>query len=183
MNEIEGLVKSAKKNNREAQGELVLRLRPLIISSIKKYYYGSLDFEDLLQEGNLKILDSLKSFEEERGVHFLGYIKLQIKYHYLELSRIKTEALTLNNLTKEGSEMIDILVDESQDTEAMIINNEAFEGLKKALGNLTPKQIQIIDYVYLKGYKMTKVSKLLGLHYQTIVALKNRAIKNLKNNI
>ncbi len=180
LNKIDLLVLKSKDGDFKAKEELLNSLKPLILSSIKKYYFGNMDFEDLVQEGYLRILNELERFDTSRGVPFLGYIKIQIRFLYLELRRIRSEALTLNLETSEGEEILDLQEDETQDIEREVIENESRILLKSALDNVTAKQKMILQKIYLDEISMKKLSREMGVHYQTVINLKKRGVLSLR---
>ncbi len=182
MKVIENLVIMGKAGDVEAKEELVIRLHPLVLASIKRYYFGDMDFDDLVQEGRLRILLEIDKFQEDRGVPFLGYIKLKIKYLYMELRIKKRELLTLNLLIEEGIELVDML-EGDEDIEKTIINLEASQELKEALNNLSLGQQRVISMIYIEGMTMKKASRILGLHYQSVVALKKRGLEKLRKQL
>lgn len=68
------------KNNQEI---LLDMLSPLIYKNIYKYWKTKDPIvEDLVQEGYIVILKSLKNFDKSRNVHFLHYVKIKIIYYY-----------------------------------------------------------------------------------------------------
>ncbi|MGI6235812.1 MAG: sigma factor, partial [Christensenellales bacterium] len=46
---------------------IIEKVHPLIVASINKYAIGKGEFEDLYQEGIVKILELLKEFDEDKG--------------------------------------------------------------------------------------------------------------------
>ncbi|QXM05159.1 sigma factor [Crassaminicella indica] len=78
------LINMCKAGDEKAKEEMLKKLKPLIFVSIKKYYFGNEEWNDLLQEGAVKILNEIERFDEAKGVPFLGYIKLQLKFFYME---------------------------------------------------------------------------------------------------
>ncbi len=150
----ENLIQEAKNDNKEAMEEIINRLQPLIISSIRKYYNNGKEYEDLIQEGNLMILESLKDYDSTKGVHFLGYIKLNLKYLYLNKHKRKIH-LSLNEPLGDGElEMIDLLVSDAQPALDVILEDEKNIQIKKALDKLTQRQKEIIILYYVKNMSM-----------------------------
>lgn len=182
MNKIEELVKLSKKGSKSSKEELIHRLKPLVLSSIKKYYYGSMSFEDLVQEGRTKILAEIIRFDEEKGVPFLGYIKIHMRYLYMELSKRREEALTLNTIIENGTELID-LQSSGVDIEEDIINSETSSQLREALKKLTERQKLVLDLIYIQGMSMKEVSQKLNLHYQTVIGIRDRGLKRLREEL
>lgn len=182
MNKIEKLVIVSRSGDESVKEELVKALHPLILVSIKRYYFGEMDFQDLVQEGRLRILLEIERFQDDRGVPFLGYIKLQMKYLYMELRRSKKEVLTLNMTTEEGIELVDMLQGD-ENIEGSLVDFETSRELKLAINKLSEGQKKVIEMIYIKGMTMKKVSELLGLHYQSVIGLKKRGMGNLRRQL
>ncbi|QZY54330.1 RNA polymerase sigma factor [Crassaminicella profunda] len=180
---MKNLIERCKDGEKLAKEEVVERLKPLVFASIKKYYFGEEEFKDLFQEGVLKILREIEKFDETKGVPFLGYIKLQLKFFYMEKRKKSRKELSLNNQVGTGEDLlsfIDLLVDETANIEERLLKSEKHLFLGRALQTLTTKQKQIIILYYGKGLNMRRISKMLGLHYQTIVKTKERALEKMK---
>lgn len=63
------MVKKAKTGDEKALGEIVESLQPLLISSIRRYYNKPKEYDDLMQDGNLKIIESINDYDLDKGVH------------------------------------------------------------------------------------------------------------------
>lgn len=177
------LVEEAIKGNKEALEEIIDRLQPLIISSIRKYYNKGNEYEDLIQEGNLTILESLKDFDQSRGVHFLGYIKLNLKYLYLNKHKRKIH-LSLNEPVGDGEvEAIDLLESKDKDAIDILLEDERSLELNMALERLTERQKEVVLLFYMENMSMEEIGKKLGISYRTVVNLKTKALENLRKDI
>ncbi|WP_353095835.1 sigma-70 family RNA polymerase sigma factor [Tissierella praeacuta] len=174
------LIKLAKEGNKESIKEIIDRLQPLIISSIRKYYNIANEYKDLIQEGNLMILESLNNYNPDKGVHFLGYIKLNLKYLYLNKHKRKIH-LSLNETIGDGEqEIIDTLISDNKQALDIILENEMNFKLKKALEKLTERQREIVILYYVKNLSMEEISTNLGISYRTVVNTKAKALDNLR---
>jgi len=81
--DINYIILESLKGDKKSQEILLSKLHPLIYKNIYRYYSQDDHIvEDLVQEGYVVILKSLKSYEENKGVHFLGYIKSNLFYFY-----------------------------------------------------------------------------------------------------
>ncbi len=87
--EVVKLLEKSKAGDLEAIEILLYKLKPLILASIRRYYNKVDEYDDLIQEGYEIILVAIEEYEENRGTQFLGYVKLQLKYHYLNKHREK----------------------------------------------------------------------------------------------
>lgn len=178
------LVLSAKDGDKEAKEEILERLLPLIISSIKRYYNRRDFYEELIQEGKLCILEAIENFEGDKNVYFLGYAKLQLRYLYLNKNKEKTH-ISLN--TKIGEKQEDEILDtlESTDLEPLsdILDREIKRQLNSCLIHLTQRQKEVIVLFYVNRQSITKIAEGLGVTYRTIVNTKTRAIEILRKHL
>lgn len=174
---IAELVILSKKNNEEAILELIKRLRPLVISSINKYYSIG-EYEDLIQEGNILIMESIEKFDTEYGVHFLGYIKSKLKYYYLNKNKVEKE-FSLNELDDNGVEFIERIVSDIN-IEDMILKEIENRYLLSSLNKITEREKEIVLKFYFEELSLREIAEELNIKYQTVANLKTNAIKKLK---
>ena len=158
------------------RGEIVEKLEPLIRSSISKYYYRARDFEDLVQDGRLEVLECFDSFDKGKRVHFLGYVKTRLRYLYLNKNRIVEEESVENS---DGTSMLDFLSSEV-DVEGDLIEKEELKFLKEALDSLSPKEKETIIDFYLKEMSLGEIADEKCLSYSTVNNNKVRALKKLR---
>lgn len=182
--EWNSLVLAAKEGYTEAKEEILFNLRPLIISSIQKYYNRRDFYEELIQEGELCILEAIEAFDFDQNTYFLGYVKVQLKFLYLNKNREKVH-ISLN--TKIGEKKEDEIVDtlESGDLEAIesIIDREIKRMLGISLDNLAPRQRETIELFYSEKLSITEISEKQGVSYRTVVNTKTRAIDKLRESL
>ena len=156
----------------------------MIISSIKHYYNRRDLYEELIQEGNLCILEAIESFEMDKKVYFLGYAKLQLKYLYLNKNKEKV-CLSLN--TKIGEKKEDEILDtlESQGLEPL---EEIMEEILKTQVNtclkyLSKRQRDVVVLFYVNRLSIGEIAEKLDVSYRTIVNTKTRAIEILREHL
>lgn len=186
VTEFSNVVDSIYEGNEEKKERLLEMLEPLIISSIKKYYYGDEVMEDMIQEGRLKVLECLDTFDSKKGVYFLGYVKAQLRYLYLNLNRAKEFEISLNSHIDLGDgsvELIDTLVDENVDVEGDLVKKYIRENLKDAVDVLTDRESQVIDLYYFKNVGMKDIAKELGLAYRTVVNTKVNGVEKVRKTL
>lgn len=174
------LVEEARKGNKEAMEEIIIKLQPLIISSIKKYYNNGKEYDELIQDGNLMILESLKDYNPNIGVHFLGYIKLNLKYLYLNKHKRKIH-LSLNEPIGDGElEIMDLLISDEKNALDILLEDEMNLKLKEALEKLTERQREIVILYYVNNMSIDDIKNKLGISYRTVVNIKTKALGNLR---
>ena len=179
--EFNGIVKSARNGELESVAEILDRLRPLIIAQIRRYYNSRDEYEDLISQGNLVILECLKNFDEERGVKFLGYIKAQLMYLYLDKHKERRHISLNSSISGEGDgEMIDLLISDAQGPLDVLLDLEKRHRLYKALNSLTTRQKLIIKFFYVDGLSIGEIADRLGVAYRTVVNIKTYTLKNMR---
>ena len=113
------LFKRYKAGDMIAMNELITRNLKLVVAVARAYRDKGVDWEDLLQEGNMGLIHAIEKFEWERGNRFSTYATWWIRQrisHYLSTQRhsirVPTHALrlkkhieaTIEQLRKEGVE-------------------------------------------------------------------------------
>lgn len=177
--EIEKLLLLSKKGDKKAKETLLLKLNPLIISSIRRYYNRIDQYDDLIQEGYEIILKAIENYNPNRGVKFLGYVKAMLRYGYLEKHREK-QILSLNEPLEEG-EFIDLLEGNEEDPVDAVIKKEEKYLLLESLNCLTERQKQVVVDYYINRLSIDEIANKLGISYRTVVNTKTQGIKKLKN--
>jgi RNA polymerase sporulation-specific sigma factor len=178
------LILDCKKGKNSGKQEVLERLRPLIAASIRKYYFGSEDYEDLMQDGYMKILSEIERFDKERGVPFLGFIKQQLRYFYMDKGRKSTRNISLNNLISEGegaTEFIDMIPGDGPPIVDLMTKKEDQYALRQALDTLTEKQRRVLVLHYGHGMSFIRIAGEWEVHYQTVIKTRDAAIRKLKN--
>lgn len=184
--DIQDLAVQAKNGKEEAAAELIARLKPLIYASARRYYFGEGEQEDLLQEGCLKLLELLKKFDMSRGIPFLGYAKVHLKYFYMEKGKhSKKEAALyiLESLSEDGRTCIEGIPDADMPIEEKLIQREVQKSLGEAIQKLSVHQRRVISLYYGQGMDMRQIAKYLRVHYQTVVKTKERGLKRLREEL
>lgn len=174
---MKDLVIKARSGDCLAKEEILKRLLPLVKYSIRRYYYIYNEFEDLLQVGYLKILDLIETYDVDSEVYFQTYVKLNLKYMYLDMNKKKVEDLILNSPNENGLEPVDLLVCDF-DLEEFVLKNLGLEEIDLSL--LSPRERQVIDLYYFKDKSMVEIKDKLGISYRTVVNLKVNGISKLR---
>jgi RNA polymerase sporulation-specific sigma factor len=186
VEEFSNVVDGIYKGDVDKKEKLLDMIEPLIISSIKRYYYGDELMEDMIQEGKIRVLECLDTFDSEKGVYFLGYVKAQLRYLYLNLNKAKEFEISLNSTLDLGDgsvELIDSLIDETVDVEGDLIKKYINKNLKDTLDILTDRESQVIYLYYFKNIGMKDIAKELGLAYRTVVNTKVNGVEKVRKTL
>lgn len=169
----------AARGSLEARTELLARLRPLVLSSIRKNYNRQDEMDDLVQEGYLLILESIPDYRKDYSVPFLGFIKSRLRFHYLGKNRIRRE-LSLNTVCGEGGEEHLDLLEDDYSMEGSYLDKEARERLLYAMEALTKRERQVVEGYYFHSRSIGEIAKSYGITYRTVINTKKRALERLK---
>ena len=158
------------------------KLKPLIIKSIRKYYNDFSQYEDLLQQGYEVILNGIDEFDEEKDVNFLWFIKMKLKFYYLDKHKYKKEKPSSLNkpIGEDGDEILDLIPDNDKSPLDKVLEKERKVRLRKAIATLTPRQKKIIIYYYIKNKNIKEISRILKISYRTVINTKTTALKKLR---
>ena len=173
---IERLVEESKKGNIDSKLELLNRCKPLILASIKKYHARG-DYDDLIQEGNLLILESIDSFDGSYGVYFMGYIQMKLRFLYLNIN--SNEEWSLNREDENGLEFLE-RIESSFDMEEYILVWDENIDLYRKINILSPREKEIIEKFYFDDMTIGEIAQYLSLTYQTVANIKTNGINKLR---
>lgn len=175
------LVKLAKDSDEGAFRELVVRYLYLIRSVAAEYKKSGLEPDDLIQEGLLGLLSAVKSYDETKGSAFKSYAGVCVKNKIV--SAVRT-ALSDKNKILNDSVLLDdeaeLSADHLSEPEAVIISQEAEEGLYTAIEqNLTELEKKVLS-LYLLGYSYAEISAEFGINEKACDNAMQRVRKKLK---
>ncbi len=152
--------------------------KPLIIYEAKKIF-GKVD-DDLIQEGYLVFLEAKDKFDKTRGIPFNAYLAQQLRFHYLEETRKRKPALSLQGRAGEDGTLEDCLP-AKENTEEEVIEIQMDEKIKSALSQLSDQQRTIILEYFFHNKKLPQIAKEMQISYETAKTHKKRAMKKLRS--
>ena len=179
--EINDFIRKSKEGHKESKEKLLESLKPLIITSIRKYYNKPNEYEDLIQEGRILILECLDSYDDTKGTYFLGYVKHMLMYHYLGKNKQKIFVSLNEKIGEDGDEeRIDLLISDDESLLNQIIILEDREEVNEALLTLTLRQRGILYDFYFRNMKNDEIAAKRGISYRTVVNTRTKAINKLR---
>ncbi|HZJ99195.1 MAG TPA: sigma-70 family RNA polymerase sigma factor [Tissierellaceae bacterium] len=182
--ELNELLTKAREGDIDSKEKILDRLQGLIIKSIQRYYNNRNEYEDLIQEGNLAILEAIQTFDESKGVYFLGYVKTMLKYTYLNKHKIRThQSLNSKIGYDEDNELIDILESNEDSPLDRLLKIEETSIIKDALSILTVRQREIVLAYYVEGLSISEIAERLNISYRTVINTKIRALEKMREHI
>jgi RNA polymerase sporulation-specific sigma factor len=185
LEEFNFQLKEALEGSMQSTEKIMEMTTPLIKSSIKKYFFGNMPYEDLLQEGYLVIALCLDDYDTNKSIPFLGYARTRLKFYYMDLgrksNRDQCDSLNRQVNGKDGSmEFMELVKDEKSSADGNILKYEEYLFLLKSLKILTTREAQIIRLYYFQNKTMKEISIGLELSYRTVVNTKTNAIRKMR---
>jgi len=147
---------------------------PLVKSIAKKYKNFGVDFDDLVQEGLLGILEAEKKFNPLKGTKFSTYATYWIKKKILEaLEREKKFSLGSVSLDEDIE-----TVQEAPSSGSEEVSLPRFD-ISQDLPELEAK---ILTMFLIERKTLREISQDLGMRREKVRQLKEKAIRQLKIN-
>ena len=167
---------------------------PLIKASIKKYFANYISYEDAYQDGVVKILELLESYEGGGKVSLECYLKYQLKFFYMQkfFKRKKENEKTYTKIyqTKDDEtiEVLELIVDENADTQKEIETSELNKKIREIVSTLPQKQREVIECKFYENLKNREIAERMKIKEDTVkeyykIAKKKLKVKFLENEI
>lgn len=69
----------AAKGNQKAEAVLAKAYLPKVVSIAKGYHANNISFEDIINEGNIGLINAIRKYKSERGISFAAYAARHIR--------------------------------------------------------------------------------------------------------
>ena len=160
----------------------------LVYHILQKLDYNKNDREDLIHEGAIGLLKSIKSFDDKKGIRFSTYAFCCIKNEMLYyLRKNQYNYIYVNDYIYDDIELIETIKSYDIDILENLIKNEMLESLKQYLNDKLNKVEQFIIKslfgIDCEKKNQLEVSKLLNISQGTVSREKNKLIYKIKTSI
>jgi len=176
-------------NNEDANEIMIYKYRPLIVkiaSDFIKKSDGSLDLNDLVQEGMLALNDAIMTYNDDKEANFGTYAKICIERKIASFVRssnrnkhkILNESLSYD-IEDDDMFLDKFLVDTSHEP-LSLVSNEEWETLlvKKIKSILTKNETDVFE-LKLQGYDYKEIANMLNKTPKSI----DNTLQRIKNKI
>lgn len=185
--DINYIILKSINGDKKFQEILLKKMRPLIYKNIYKYYEpNDNNIEDLVQEGYIIILKSLKTYNKTLNIHFLGYVKSNLIFYYKNYYRNtknQRKTISLNQTLCDSQSSLgleNLIADKSIDPVDNITKNEEIKELLTNIQKLSIKEQNVLNMYYIDELSMSEISKQLNIAYRTAIGRKYTALQKLK---
>lgn len=180
--EIEGLVASAKSNDKLSKEKLAQEFKPFIINLSNKTFINGYDREDIQNECFRILFRCILLYDLSKH-RFVAYATNGIKNSINDLIR-----KSINRSTSEGSEAL-ALSDNLENTlpsddlslEDLLCNKAEFESLREAFDALNKDEQELIVFVYIKNNTLINYAYWKNMCYSTANRKKKGILNKMRN--
>lgn len=176
------MVIKARKNE-EVRIEILNNFEPLMKKCIRIYVKDYSYFDDAMQEARITVLQCIKRYDINSPIPFEGYVKRGVIYSIRDFAhRIRSYVSLDDEINEDGGTLHDILKSD-QDIEGEKIHRDELIELKMAFEKLPENYKNILQKFYFEGISLREISNNRRCHYMNVVKLKDRALKNLREQL
>ncbi len=160
-----------KKGNIESRQNLIKSYQPLVFKLAKQINSDQGMIMDLIQEGNIGLIDAVDSFDPERGTKFTTFALYHIRGRILDfLDRGVRLPLYDDGISAEY-------------LEGIVENKFAFDKVKNTIKELPIKEQNIIEGIYLADKKADLLAAEMDISLSYLYRLQKKAIKRLRGKL
>ncbi len=191
----EELIENIKNGDENAENELLLRYKDLVVKIARSYFIVGGDIEDLVQEGMIGLYKAIKGYSTHKETTFKTFAVLCIKHQIqTAIKRANTNknkplssAISLQSFSHlNDNDNLDFLpVELIFDTTPAekVIDKENFSNLEKIIKeNLTLLELKVLK-LYLQGYSYKEISNQLSLSNKAVDNCLSRIKSKLRSKL
>lgn len=187
------LIQRVRAGDEGARDAIVVKYVPMVKYIIRNFYSSFLDFEDLLQEGLIGLLNAIEEYKpEEYDVKFSSFAYICIirrVYNVIKQStgnkhRLLNEATSLQ--TPVGSEdsrlVMDFVAAQMEQFDPELVMEEKY--VSEVISQVLKNHLSILEYAVitrlLKGYSPREIEEEIGVGLKVIDNARTRVRSKLK---
>ncbi|WP_373765711.1 sigma-70 family RNA polymerase sigma factor [Jeotgalibaca porci] len=164
----EEMVAAMKEGQMEYFEPLFYRFSPLIKKYMKDYFLEYVEFEDLMQEARLVMLDAVERYDSEKGMRFSGYYRLVLQHHIYGIIRKENayrrksdrRAVSFDQLL-ETSHSVQMKFVDFQTPEYLLTLRESYEDYGALLSSFE-KEVYLL---FIRGLSIKSIASNLNVEY------------------
>lgn len=147
---------------------LFYRFSPLVKRYMRDYFLRYVEYEDLMQEARLVMLDAIERYDSEKGMRFSGYYRLMLQHHIYGIIRKENahrrkcdrSALSFDELL-ESSKIAQMAFIDYQTPEHVLALREAY----RDYGELLSKFEKEVYLLFIRGLSIKAIADELEVEY------------------
>jgi RNA polymerase sigma factor (sigma-70 family) len=181
------------EEKKDAIAKLLEKLKPFRYALAKKFSNKGVDFSDVAQQIDLKLIEAIYDYDESKDPSALRHLVSRARngiwnYYRKEMNYFDEEKITVSlDAVFASQEILDnpscyynLIEDGTAFNEDKIIEKIFFE---EELAKLTPHQREILFMVFIDDMTQYSIAEELNINQANVSRAKKRGIENIKNNI
>lgn len=190
------LTRQIKQGDEEARKTLIEHNVRLVVKIAQEYYYPKVELLDLIQEGNIGLIEAVDRFDPDLGYQFSTFAVWWIrKMILLYLNRDEDKvSLDLPVLGEAGEPvcLAEIIIDEEnilgspsiEGHDTKLEQEESIQQMHKRMARLSAREKEVIMMLYGIGLKRAlipqEVARLLDITPERVGQIRDKALRRLK---
>ncbi len=188
--EEQRVARLARAGDQDALDRLVTSNLTFVVSECKKFRNQGVPFQDLIQEGNIGLIEAAKRFNPDLGNRLITYAVWWIRYKVLEHINNERGQIEVRDQLVANEGCMDLLEElfsggEGDNPEDNLYKIERREALLSIIqDNLTQREAMIVELYYGIGGETPKtlmeLQDVFNITYERIRQIKEKALEKLK---
>lgn len=175
------LAARARAGDPQALDRLVRSNLPFVVKVAKGYRHLGVPFEDLVAEGSLGLLESVRRFDPARGVRFVTYATWWVRKHVLA-------ALDAQGRARAAAPVLDGLADPRAPHPARaLIERETSARMARAMASLTDQERRVLDHRFGLGGEppltLRETGERMRVSRERVRQIERRAVDTLRRRL
>ena len=176
------LVAAAQKGDNEAYSAVIGRYIFLVRNCAGGYFSDSLEFDDLVQEGFIGLMNAVKGFDHDCNTAFSTFAKLCIERNIISAVRktLRKKQIPSSMLVFIDDDSYDkIAPADTANPETAVLNKEAYDRLKEDIfSKLSKTELKVLQ-AYLSGSSYEQIALMLNISVKAVDNAMQRIRKKL----
>lgn len=190
------LTRQIKQGDEEARKTLIEHNVRLVVKIAQEYYYPKVELLDLIQEGNIGLIEAVDRFDPDLGYQFSTFAVWWIrKMILLYLNRDEDKVsldLPVIETTGEIVHLGDTIIDEEnqiggqscEQQGARLEHEQSMQQMRERMAKLPMREKEVLMMLYGIGLKralsLQEVARLLDITPERVGQIRNQALRRLK---
>lgn len=162
-----------RENEQEARQELISYYQPLVFKLVQQFKADRGVFMDLIQEGNLGLIDAVDSYRPGLNTRFSTFAVYHIKGRIIDY-------LNKGSRARKFPVRGDILSEKLEET---VERSMLVDRVKELVKGLPPRERQVINKRFLDSKKAELAAAEMGISLSYLYRLQKKAVRRLRGKL
>ena len=166
----------------DSRGRLIEQYQPLVFREALRWHVGEEHMADVLQEGNLGLIEAVERYDYKLGVAFSVYAVHRIRGEIVDWLKKegKSANVSMDEPDENGLTLGDMLSDNREDLGDRTNRQLLLEQVGVFMARLPEKEQFIMEAVYLKDRQPKTVAADLDVSLPYVYRLQKRGVRRIR---